>query len=308
MERADLDMKRATVLEDMGRLAEAVDAYTDALATIELGPDRVLEARLRCNRAVALAYQGRIEEALDDSSVAERLATAHEQYFLAGGAAHNHAFAAGLQGDIVTALASFVRADSLYEQVGYPGRSAGVLASDRCELMLAAGLIDEARANAEIAVSALGDGGDINNLAEARLLLARACLAQGDVDAAHREAQVALAEFRQANRDGWAAMAEYVAVRALQVSPTAPPTDLLAQADAIAERLERLGWTSESASVRVSSAELAVESATRRSPDRSCCSRREPGITVGQIGGRARGWPRRCCGVPTSIVPAPAEP
>ncbi|MET0907984.1 MAG: tetratricopeptide repeat protein, partial [Ilumatobacteraceae bacterium] len=259
MERADLDMKRATVLEDMGRVAEAVDAYTDALATIELGPDRVLEARLRCNRAVALAYQGRIEEALDDSTAAERLATAHEHYFLAGGAAHNHAFAAGLQGDIVTALASFVRADSLYEQVGYPGRSAGVLASDRCELMLAAGLNDEARANAEIAVSALADGGDTNNLAEARLLLARACLAQGDVDAAHREALVALAEFRQANRDGWAAMAEYVAVRALQVSPTAPPTDLLGRADAIAGRLERLGWTSESASVRVSSAELAVE-------------------------------------------------
>ncbi len=258
MERADLDMKRATVLEDLGRIAEAVNAYTDALTTIELGPDRVLEARLRCNRAVALAYQGRIEEALDDCALAERLATDHEQYFLAGGAAHNHAFAAGLQGDIVTALASFGRADGLYAQVGYPGRSAGVLASDRCELMLAAGLTDEARANAEIAVSALGDGGDVNNLAEARLLLARACLAQGDVEAAHREAQVALAQFRQANREGWAAMAEYVAIRALQVTPT-QSTDLLVQADVIAGHLERLGWSTESASVRVSSAELAIE-------------------------------------------------
>ncbi len=212
-DRADLDLRRALVLEQMGRLDEARDAYTAALSILGTDGDPVLEARLRCNRAVVYAFQGRIEEALADSSIAEQLATVREQYFLAGGAAHNHAFASGLQGDIVTALASFARADDLYGRVGHPGRSAGVLASDRCELMLAAGLNDEARANAETAVRSLEDVGDVSDLAEARLLLGRACLAQGDVEAAHREAVVALRLFRESGRDGWAAMAEYVAVQ-----------------------------------------------------------------------------------------------
>ena len=64
----------------------------------------MLEARLRCNRSVVLAYQGQIDEALTDASIAERLAADNGQFFLAGGAAHNHAFTAGLQGDIATAL------------------------------------------------------------------------------------------------------------------------------------------------------------------------------------------------------------
>ncbi len=54
-------------------------------------------------------------------------------------------------------------------------------------------------------------------------------------------------------------MAEYIAVSALQASPSLRTTDALVQAGAIAERLERLGWTSESASVRVSAAELAIQ-------------------------------------------------
>ena len=256
-----------------------------------------------------LAYQGRIEEALDDCVVAERLATAHEQYFLAGGAAHNHAFAAGLQGDIVTALASFVRADSLYEQVGYPGRSAGVLASDRCELMLAAGLNDEARANAEIAVRALSDGGDVNNLAEARLLLARACLAQGDVEAAHREAQVALGEFRRAGRDGWAAMAEYIAVRALQVSSVAVADRWTCSGRPTPSPGVSSGWGGRPNRPRSGCRRPSAPSnwATRRLPDRSCCSPRERATTADPIGGRALGWQRRCCGAPSSIAPVLVE-
>jgi tetratricopeptide (TPR) repeat protein len=258
-ERADLEMRRGLVLEQMGRLDDALDAYTAALSFVGESDDPVLEARLLCNRSVVYAFQGRVDEALADSLQAEQQAVEHGQYFLAGGAAHNHAFAAGLQGDIVTGLASFARADDLYARVGHPGRSAGVLASDRCELMIAAGLFDEARANAELAVRSLEEVGDVSDLAEARLLLARACLVQGDVETAHREALTALDTFSESSREGWAAIAEYVAVSALQASASLRTLDALDQADTIAARLERLGWTSESASVRVSSAELAIQ-------------------------------------------------
>ncbi len=142
------------------------------------------------------------------------MALANGQFFLAGGAAHNRGFIAGRRGDIVTALASFERADRLYAEVGYPGRCAGVLASDRCEVMMVAGLHDEARESAELAVRSLAESDDVRDLAEAHLLLARACLAQGDAEAAHRAALDALERFNASGRTGWATMAEYLAVRA----------------------------------------------------------------------------------------------
>lgn len=254
-ERADLDMKRAMALEQLGRLDEALDAYTRALGVIASGDDRVLEARLRTNRAIVLVYRGDIDRALADLEIAERLAVDHGQFFLAGGAAHNHGFSAGRRGDIVTALASFDRAERLYATAGSPGRCRGVLAADRCEVMMVAGLHDEARAAAELAVHTLEGVDDVTDLAEARLLLARACLAQGDRDAARAAASDALAAFRTAGRAGWATMAEYLVVSA---RPVDPDRQLIELAGDLAGRLHALGWGAEAVDVHVSTAEMAL--------------------------------------------------
>lgn len=257
-ERADLDMKRAIALEHLGRPGEALDAYGTALAEVQAGADRVLEARLRCNRSVVLAYRGRTAEALVDAGIAEQLASEHEQWFLAGGSAHNHAFTAGLHGDLVTALASFARAEEWYSRVGHPGRSAGVLASDRCEVLLAAGLFSEARASAQRAVDALGALDDVVDLAEARLLLARACLADGDPVSARREAEEAHAQFAASGRDGWSIAARFVAFDALHRIPGSDDMLDLDEARQMADELHTLGWPSESAVVRVAAAEIAI--------------------------------------------------
>ncbi len=255
----DLEMKRALALEQLGRLTEAHDAYTAALSVIERGHDRVLEARVRSNRAIVLTYQGDTKQALADLEIAERLASEHGQFLLAGGAAHNHGFTAGRRGDIVTALASFDRADRLYARVGYPGRCVGVLAADRCEVMILAGLHDEARTNAELAVRSLEDIGDVNDLAEALLLLARACLAQGDHVAAHAAALDVSERFRSAGREGWATVADHLAVRAATTAHPLHHEEMIADAADLARRLDALGWTTEAADVHVSTAELAVE-------------------------------------------------
>lgn len=257
-DRADLDMRRAIALRTLGRPLEALDAFGAALSEIERGTDRVLEARLRCNRSVVLAYQGRTSEALADAEIAEELAGAHEQWFLAGGSAHNHAFAAGLHGDLVAALASFTRADEWYARVGHPGRSAGVLASDRCEVLLAAGLVAEARASAEQAVDALAAVDDVVDLAEARLLLARSCLAAGDPEAARREAETAHAQFVANGRQGWSITARFVAFDAAQRLPESDETIDLDEACGMADELDALGWPSEAAAVRVATAEIAI--------------------------------------------------
>ncbi len=262
-ERADLEMKRAVVLYQVGRFVESLDAYSSALEFVDVGNDRILEARLRCNRSVVFAYLGDIAAALRDAEIAERLAVEHGQFYLAGGAAHNHAFIAGRHGDIVTALASFARADELYARVGYPGRCAGVLASDRCQVMLVAGLHDEARASAELAVKSLEDVSDVTDLAEARLLLAQACVAQGDHATALLEAVAARAQFEAADRDGWVAMADYVAIGAAHASRSELSEEVLSQARTIADNLDRLGWSAEANSVRITAAEMSIDAGDR---------------------------------------------
>ncbi len=255
-ERADLEMKRAIVLEQLGRLADAIVAYDAALDDIAGGEDRVLEARARANRSFVLAWQGRVPEALADAERAEELAVAEGQWFLAGGAAHNHGYTAGLQGDVVTALESFARAESLYARVGHPGRSAGVLASDRCQVMLAAGLSSEGRREAERAVAELAAVADVSDLAEARLLLAKACLATGDLVTARSEALAAREAFVAAGRDGWSIAAEFVGF--LAVAGTAEAADTIEQAAHMADDLDRLGWVSEATAARVTAADVAV--------------------------------------------------
>jgi hypothetical protein len=257
-ERADLEMKRALVLEQLGRLGEAIVAYDAALDDIVLGDDRVLEARVRANRSIVLALRGRTSEALHDAELAEQLAVAERQWFLAGGAAHNHGYFAGLCGDVVTALESFARADEFYGRVGHPGRSAGVLASDRCEVMLAAGLWAEARQHAAHAVAALEAVGDISDLAEARLLFAKACLAAGDAPVARREAAIAHGAFVAAGREGWSIAAEFVGFRAATAVPDADETVVVARAATMADELARLGWLSEATIVRVTAADIAI--------------------------------------------------
>jgi tetratricopeptide (TPR) repeat protein len=255
---ADLDMRRALALEQLGRLPEALDAYTRALAVIEAGDDRVLEARVRCNRSIVLVYQGDTERALRDAEIAEALAIANGQVLLAAGAAHNRGFIAGRRGDIVTALAAFEHADRLYAEVGYPGRFAGLLASDRCEVMMVAGLHDEARESAELAVRSLAESDDVTDLAEAHLLLARACLAQGDAEAAHRAALDALERFNASGRTGWATMAEYLAVRAAPATRASQHGETIGRASDLAQRLDALGWTTEAVDVHIATAEMAL--------------------------------------------------
>ena len=288
-ELADLEMKRALALEQLGRLTEAHNAYTAALRVIERGHDRVLEARVRTNRAIVLTYQGHTERALADLEIAERLAAEHGQFLLAGGAAHNHGFAAGRRGDIVTALASFDRADRLYAEVGHPGRCIGVLAADRCEVMIVAGLHDEARSSAELAVRSLEDVDDVNDLAEAILLLARACLAQGDHAAAYTAATDAGARFRSAGREGWATVADHLAVRAVSAAHTLHDEQMIIDAADLARRLDVLGWTTEAADVHVSTAEMAV-AVGRPDTARAHLQSAAHGRRVGSPDRRANAW------------------
>jgi len=259
-ERAELEMRRATALEQIGHLRSAISAYDAALPAIHAGPDPLVEIRLLCNRTIALAFEGNTRRALADSLEAERLADEEGQALLAGGASHNTGFVYGVDGDVVSALAAFDRADRRYAEVGYPGRCEGVLAADRCAVLLVAGLVDEAVVSADIAVRVLTGVDDIGDLAEARLLQARSHLACGNHHDALDAADDAHAKFMEAHRPGWAALASHVMLRSRLLSADDVIADdtSLDHISQIAQELDDFGWPAEAVSVRVSAAELAV--------------------------------------------------
>ena len=260
--RGLVELLVALVLQRTGRLDAALSAYGRSLARLRRDGDHANVARLLLNRGTLRAYQGAFQAALDDLGESERLATELDLWVLVAMAAHNLGFALGRRGDVPAALAAFDRAEAAYASQGDPPRLVAALASDRCEVFLTVGLARDATLAAERALNLLGDAGDATHRSEARLLLARARLAQSDLDAARREAEAAAAAFRSARRTPWAAVADYVAmqaeIRATEDVAVLPSGGMLTRTRRIARLLEVQGWPVEAMHVRTFLARVAL--------------------------------------------------
>ena len=260
--RGLVELLVALVLQRTGRLDAALSAYGRSLTRLRRDGDHANVARLLLNRGTLRAYQGAFQAALDDLGESERLATELDLWVLVAMAAHNLGFALGRRGDVPAALAAFDRAEAAYASQGDPPRLVAALASDRCEVFLTVGLARDATLAAERALTLLGDAGDATHRSEARLLLARARLAQSDLDGARREAEAAAAAFRSARRTPWAAVADYVAmqaeIRATEDVAVLPSGGMLTRTRRIARLLEVQGWPVEAMHVRTFLARVAL--------------------------------------------------
>jgi CHAT domain-containing protein len=258
-----VSMLQGLVQQRTGKLDEALATYGRALRSLRRTGDSSSIARLLLNRGILRAYQGDFRHAVRDLTDAEDLATRLQLWVLVAMAAHNTGFVHGRQGNLATALAAFDRARHAYGTFGNPPRLVGVLEADRCEVLLAAALASDARAAAAAALAALQPVGDIAHLTETRLLLARACLAQGDHAAAIAEATAAAKSFRRCRMLPWAALAEYVSLQAevaITFDGATPRPQLLGQARRIVTKLEAQGWGAEALHVRTFIGRLALES------------------------------------------------
>jgi tetratricopeptide (TPR) repeat protein len=200
---------RALILSHAGRHAEAVAAYTAALAGLRA--DRPWRARALNNRGIDRAFLGDLSGARADL---ERAAELFEGLGLALSTAdtlHNLGWVAGRAGDVPGALALLDRAAERFRAGDWPRAD---LESDRCEILLGAGLLDEARAAASRAVRELGRLRLPVALADARLRYAAALAAFGDLDAAAEEARAAERAFRRQGRARFAALARFESARA----------------------------------------------------------------------------------------------
>jgi tetratricopeptide (TPR) repeat protein len=255
LDRARLLAQRGLILQRAGRLDDALAVYAAAMPSLRRHRDRLWEGRLRNNRAVLYAYRGSFRLAQADIARAEQLFEELELPRALAGARWNHGFVGARRGDIPAALASLDAAAEAYRRAGMP---VGLLLVDQCDVLLAAGLVAEARQVASTAVAELCANRQSADLAEARLMLARAELADGAPAAARRTAATAQRSFACQQRSSWAAVARHVGLRSAWADGERSPA-LLRSALETASRLEAAGWAAAGLDTRLMAARMAVD-------------------------------------------------
>ncbi|HVL92327.1 MAG TPA: CHAT domain-containing tetratricopeptide repeat protein [Acidimicrobiales bacterium] len=252
---AVLAYNRAVVLWRLGRLDESVEWCNRALATFVRVGDGTAQARVLSDRGVARAYQGRWSAALADLERAEAIHRAGGHRLAAAQVLHNKGFVLALQGDVPGALARYDEAAAEFEHVG---GDAAVLHLDRAEVLLSVRLVEEAGAAADRAVADYRRRRMAANVAEARLVVARAALARREPAAASRAATQARRAFLRQGRPGWAALAGSVALQAAWATGRRGPAEL-ARARCVAAELAERGLAGPALDARILAARLALE-------------------------------------------------
>ncbi|MFC4068333.1 CHAT domain-containing protein [Actinoplanes subglobosus] len=254
LEAARLRHQLAVVAQRRGLLEEALREYGGALSVFRREGDLLWQAKVLNNRGVLQAYRGRPGPAEADLLRAEELYGKLGQDLAVADVRWNRGFAAGRAGQVVAALTHLAAAEEHY--VGN-NLSAAMIMMDRCDVLLSAGLHEEAREVAAAAVRELARRRMAADLAEARLLLAAAALACGETDEARKAARLAERAFDQQGRPGWAAVARYMLIRTDWAAGRHGP-DLLRAAVAGAEELRSGGWAVAAADAALIAARCAL--------------------------------------------------
>ena len=134
--RARAFAQRGGVLLDLGRHAEALDHYREALPVLRAAKDRFWIRRVIWNRGLAHAYRHEFAAAEADLRQAERLAEEQGLALETGFAQANLAWILGLRGEMTAAFAYSATAE---ERIRAQDGRLGELLVDRAELMLSSG-------------------------------------------------------------------------------------------------------------------------------------------------------------------------
>ena len=255
LDRARALAQQALILQRSGRLEDALTVYAAALPALLRHRDRLWEARLRNNRAILYAYRGHLRRAKADIARSEDLFAALKLPRAQAGARWNLGVIEGKRGDIPAALTALDSVAEVYRKVGVP---MAPLLLDHGEILLSAGLADEALATVTAAVAELSQAGHAADLAEAQLLLARAQLSADAPGAASASAAAARSGFTRQHRAGWAAAALYVEVHATWAAGERSPR-LLRLARNAAQRLDAVGWSTAALDIRLLTARIATD-------------------------------------------------
>jgi tetratricopeptide (TPR) repeat protein len=214
-------MRRGAVLLLLGLHREALADLNLAISASRSADDPLWEARGLSYRGFSHLALGAVHRATADLQRAEELFTTCGQDLESADATVHRGVIALRSGDLPAALTCFDEAADRFHELGTVGSE---LSIHRCDALLAAGLPQEAEAEAEAAIRQLEEvRGPSTTRAELLLSGASCALAAGRPEQALERAAEACRLFDQQDRRWWRAHARLALVRAGFAA--GPPTD-----------------------------------------------------------------------------------
>jgi len=211
--------QRGVLFMRTGRAADALAEFDQALARLSILDEPKERARALLNRACACLLLGRLTLARADLLECGPLADRLGMTSVAIKVVQNLGCCALLAGDIPNALAKLDQAARRCE-AELPSYLPMIMI-DRCRALLAAGLADDADHELERALPLLTRHRVTEELAEAELARAQACLLADRMDAAAFWASQARRHFTRRSNNTWADLAALVEIRAAFASGAA---------------------------------------------------------------------------------------
>ena len=230
--------RRGMVLWTLGRFSEALDDLRRAVNVLQRAGDSVWTARAVNGRGLVYLSVGWLDRADADFVAAGQLYAGTGQELESAHTVLNRASVAFRSGDLPTALSLLDEAASRYQPLSVPTPS---LSLDRCNVLLAAGLVTEALTEADAAVRNIEQAHGRSTWEAGLLLVAANCaLAAVQPQGALNRARAAYRLFRSQKSAWGQAHAELVVVQA-QYAAGSVSARLLDTANRAASRLEELG-------------------------------------------------------------------
>ncbi len=270
---------RALILRERGEFGRGMADLNASLTGLRRLGDELGVQRALVNRALLLADTGAYVAAEKDLREAEQMAIQLGRPAAVGLIASNLGYLASRAGDLPGALIEYGRAERLFRATGL---QVGGLLMDRAELLIHAGLEDEALAEAEQALQASVVERRTLRIPEARLLLAQTAVASAEPAVALVEARRARDAFRRQGRTAWAANAELAVARATRALGRTPRWRRVRSA---ADTLEAAGSIAASVEAYLLAAQLSPEPERSDALARIAVRRRRGPALI-----RARGW------------------
>lgn len=203
-------LRRANILNALGRHAEAIADLQEVVPGFRRSGDRLWEARALNLRAIIELRRGGLNKAEEDLAAAHGLLTQLDQKLEALYARHNLALVAYFRGDVPTSLANFAMISQEHAWQHGAVQLEGAL--DHARALLTVGLADEAI----LVIESAAHWADTRPRVRAELLVMRASarLSQGRSDLALTDASTARRLFVKQQRDWWRVRADLVALQA----------------------------------------------------------------------------------------------
>lgn len=290
--------QRSAILQELGRVDEALEDLRHALPILRRSGDAEWEMRALSNRSLMLGSRRQFAAAESDLLRARELCVQHGMTLAGAYVEQNLGCVCADRGDVPAALEHFDAAAARYQELGL---DVGSLLVDRANVLLSVRLVAEARENAEAAVEVFAAQGRKVHLPEAQLLLSTTALLQNDIETALSASRSAARAFARLGRHEWLVLARYAEIQAQVAAGTARHSTAVdsrpseghavsvARIRACAADLERTGWTVPALEARL----LAGGQAMRRG--RSAEAREELALASrarwsGPAAVRARAW------------------